>query len=114
MTKNEIHLSKRKKKQGETKDDVCDIGNDPISCLTQKDTNGIESRINRITTIEYLLSCIECEHQTPYAYLWFAVQDGREHVLTSEHKQVTITEINWQNEKALEILRIDIKSSAEQ
>jgi hypothetical protein len=30
MTKNEIHLSKRKKKQGETKDDVCDIGNDPV------------------------------------------------------------------------------------
>jgi len=61
MTKNEIHNSKRKKKQDETKDDVCDIGNDPIFCLTHKDTNGIESRINTITTIEYLLSCIECK-----------------------------------------------------
>ena len=111
MTKNEIHLSKRKKKQSETKDDVCNIGNDPISCLTQKDTNGIESRINRITTIEYLLSCIECEHQTPYGYLWFAVQDGREHVLTSGHKLVTIYEMVWQNDKALEILKIEIKSA---
>jgi hypothetical protein len=109
MTKNEIHLSKRKKKQGETKDDVGDIGNDPIFCLTHKDTNGIESRINTITTIEYLLSCIECKHQTPYGYLWFAICDGREHVLTSEHKQVTITEIIWQNDKALEIIRIEIK-----
>ena len=111
MTKNEIHLSKRKKKQGETKDDVGDIGNDPIFCLTHKDTNGIESRINTITTIEYLLSCIECKHQTPYCYLWFAICDGREHVLTSEHKQVTITEIIWQNDKALEILKIEIKSA---
>jgi hypothetical protein len=25
-------------------------------------------------------------------YLWFAICDGREHVLTSEHKQVTITD----------------------
>ena len=103
MTKNEIHLSKRKKKQAETKDDVSNIGNDPIFCLTHKDTIGIESRINTITTIEYLLSCMECKSQTPYGYLWFAIYDGREHVLTSEHKQVTITEINWQNDKALEI-----------
>ncbi|HET7284947.1 MAG TPA: hypothetical protein VFI70_09705 [Nitrososphaeraceae archaeon] len=36
--------------------------------------------------------------------------DARDHVLTSEHKQVTITEIIWQNDKALEILRIEIKS----
>ena len=55
MTKNEIHLSKRKKKQAETKDDVSNIGNDPIFCLTHKDTIGIESRINTITTIEYLI-----------------------------------------------------------
>ena len=39
-----------------------------------------------------------------------AIYGGREHVLTSEHKQVTITEINRQNDKALEILRIEIKS----
>jgi hypothetical protein len=35
------------------------------------------------TTIEYLLICIECQHQTGYGYLWFAIQDGREHVLSS-------------------------------
>ena len=52
-----------------------------------------------------LLICLECKHQTPYGYLWFAICYGREHVLTSEHKQVTITEIIWQNDKA-EILRI--------
>jgi hypothetical protein len=56
-----------------------------------------------------LLICLECKHQTPY--FWFAICEGREHVLTSEHKQVTITEINWQNDKALEILRIEIKSA---
>jgi hypothetical protein len=41
----------------------------------------------------------------------FGIYDGREHVLTSEHKQVTITELIWQNDKALEILRIEIKSA---
>ena len=63
-----------------------------------------------VNTIEYLLICLDCKYQTPYGYLWFAICDGREHVLTSEHKQVTITEIIWQNDKALEILRIEIKS----
>jgi len=62
-------------------------------------------------TIEYLLICLDCKHQTPYRYLWFAICDGREHVLTREHKQVTITEIVWQNDKALEILKIEIKSA---
>ena len=32
-------------------------------------------------------------------------------MLTSEHKQVTITEIIWQNDKALGIVRIEIKSA---
>jgi hypothetical protein len=64
-----------------------------------------------VNTIEYLSMCLDCKYQTPYGYLWFAICDGREHVLTSEHKQVTITEINWQNDKALEILRIEIKSA---
>ena len=43
--------------------------------------------------------CLDCKYQTSYGYLWFAICDGREHVLTSEHKQVTITEIIWQNDK---------------
>ena len=62
-----------------------------------------------ITTIEYLLSCIKCKHQTPYGYLWFAIQDAREHVLTSGHKLVTISEIMWEEDKALENIHIDIK-----
>lgn len=44
-------------------------------------------------------------------YLWFAISDGREHVLTTKHKHVTITEIMWQNDKALERLRIEINST---
>ena len=44
-------------------------------------------------------------------YLWSAIPDGREHVLTNKHKQVTITEIMWQNDKALERLRIEINST---
>jgi hypothetical protein len=64
-----------------------------------------------VNTIEYLFICLDCKHQTPYGYLWFAICDGREHVLTSKHKQVAITEIIWQNDKALEILRIVIKSA---
>jgi hypothetical protein len=48
-----------------------------------------------ITTIEYLLSCRGCKTQTPYGYLWFTIQDGRNHVLTSGHKLVTISEIIW-------------------
>jgi hypothetical protein len=44
MTKNEVHLWKRKNKQGETKDDVCDIGNDPIFCLIHKDNNAGEEQ----------------------------------------------------------------------
>jgi len=69
---------------------------------------------NTVNTIEYLLICLDCKYQTPYGYLWFAVCDARDHVLTSEHHQVTITEIVWQNDKALEILKIEIKSSVEQ
>ena len=34
-----------------------------------------------------------------------------EHVLTTKHKHVTITEIIWQNDKALERLRIEINST---
>jgi hypothetical protein len=47
-------------------------------------------------TIEYLSICLDCKYQTPYGYLWFAICDGREHVLTTKHKHVTITEIIWQ------------------
>jgi hypothetical protein len=35
---------KRKNKQGKTKDDVCDIGNDPIFCLIHKDNNAGEEQ----------------------------------------------------------------------
>src|SRR5919108_695200 len=45
---------------------------------------------NIVHTIEYLLICLDCKHQTSYGYLWFAICDGREHVLTSGHKLVTI------------------------
>ena len=65
-----------------------------------------------ISTIEYLLTCMECNgdhHIGYYGYLCFAMQDGREHVLTSRHKLVTISEIVWDNDEALEIIRIDIK-----
>jgi len=64
-----------------------------------------------ISTIEYLLTSMECNgdhHIGYYGYLWFAVQDGREHVLISRHKLVTISEIVWDNDKALEIIRIEI------
>jgi hypothetical protein len=37
-----------------------------------KDINEINSS-NIITTIEYLLICPECQHQTGYSYLWFAI-----------------------------------------
>lgn len=74
-----------------------------------KNIDKISNYSNIITTIEYLLICMECQHQTGYAYLWFAIQDGREHVLTSRHKLVTISEIVWEKDKALEIIRIDIK-----
>jgi hypothetical protein len=74
-----------------------------------KDTNKEKSSSNTFIAIEYLLMCIECQHQTGYGYLWFAIQDGREHVISSGHKSVTISEIVWQEDKALEIIRIDIK-----
>jgi hypothetical protein len=74
-----------------------------------KDTNSIENSIATITTIEYLLSCIECKHQTSYGYLWFAIQDGKDHVLTRGHKSVTISEIIWEEDKALENIHMDIK-----
>jgi hypothetical protein len=76
------------------------------------DTRGKTTTYNSsttITTIEYLLSCIKCKYQTGYSYLWFSIQDGREHVLTSGHKLVTISEIIWEEDKALEIIQIDIK-----
>jgi hypothetical protein len=47
---------------------------------------------NTFTTIEYLVTCIECDEHNPigyYGYLWFATQDGREHVLSRRHKLVT-------------------------
>ena len=31
---------------------------------------------NTVNTIEYLLICLDCKYQTPYAYLWFAICDG--------------------------------------
>jgi hypothetical protein len=77
--------------------------------MIRKDNN---SNSNVVSTIEYVLICLDCKYQTPYGYLWFAICDGREHVLTSKHKIVTITEIIWQNDKALEILQIQIKSAA--
>jgi hypothetical protein len=75
-----------------------------------KDTSKGERTPNTFTftTVEYLLGCIECKHQTGYGYLWFAIQDGREHVIDSGHKSVTISEIMWQEDKLLEIIRIDI------
>jgi hypothetical protein len=42
-------------------------------------------------------------------YLWFAIQDGRDHILSSGNKLVTISEIIWEEDKALEIIQIDIK-----
>jgi hypothetical protein len=66
---------------------------------------------NTVNTIEYLLICLDCKYQTPYGYPSFAVCDARDHVLTSEHNQVTISEITWHNDKTLEILRIEIKSA---
>jgi hypothetical protein len=58
-----------------------------------KDINKVRKSSNTVTTLEYLLVCIECQHQTGYGYLWFAIQDGREHVLSSGHKLVTISEV---------------------
>jgi hypothetical protein len=74
-----------------------------------RNINKIRTSSNVITTIEYLLTCIQCQNQTGYGYLEFAVQDGREHVLTSRHKLVTISEIVWDNNRALEIIRMDIE-----
>jgi hypothetical protein len=42
-----------------------------------RNINKIRTCSNIITTIEYLLTCIECQIQTGYGYLWFAVQDAR-------------------------------------
>jgi hypothetical protein len=77
--------------------------------MIRKDNNNL---CNVIGTIEYVLICLDCKYQTPCGYLWFAICDRREHVLTSKHKIVTITEIIWQNDKASGILRIQIKSPA--
>jgi hypothetical protein len=77
-----------------------------------KKNDKLNSYSTVISTIEYLLACMECDehhHIGYYGYLSFAVQDGREHVLTTRHKLVTISEIVWDNDKALEIIRIDIK-----
>jgi hypothetical protein len=77
-----------------------------------KKNDKLNSYSTVISTIEYLLTCMECDehhHIGYYGYLWFAVQDGREHVLTSRHKLVTISEIVWDNDIAVEIIRIDIK-----
>jgi hypothetical protein len=74
-----------------------------------KDINKVRKSSNTVTTLEYLLICKECQHQTGYGYLWFAIQDGREHVLSSGHKLVTISEIVWQDDEASEIIRINIK-----
>ena len=65
MTRNIFPNIKMKNKQGETEDGARDIKNDPVFSLG-KDTNSIENSIATITTIECLLSCIECKHQTPY------------------------------------------------
>jgi hypothetical protein len=56
-----------------------------------KGTKKIGSSSSKTPTIEYLLICLECKHQTPYGYLWFAICDGREHVLSSGHKLVKIS-----------------------
>jgi hypothetical protein len=85
-----------------------DVNNIP----TRMVRNCINNLCNVISTIEYVLICLDCKYQTPYSYLWLAICDGREHVLTSKHKIVTITEIVWQNDKASEILRIQIKCAA--
>jgi hypothetical protein len=90
--------------------------------LTNKDEDDDNGQSNRevlescsnnssdiVNTIEYLLSCIDCKQQTGYGYLSFAIQDAREHVLTSGHKLVTISEIIWEDDKALEVIQIDIK-----
>ena len=77
-----------------------------------KKNDKLNSYSTVISTIEYLLACMECDerhHIGYYGYLSFAVQDGREHVLTTRHKLVTISEIVWDDDKALEIIRIDIK-----
>jgi hypothetical protein len=53
------------------------------------DTGNVEldCKISNIAnTVECLLICLDCKNQTPYGYLWFAICDGREHVLTSKHK----------------------------
>jgi hypothetical protein len=80
-----------------------DVNNIPAKMIKK----GNNSNSNVISTIEYILICLDCKYQNPYGYLWFAICDGREHVLTSKHKIATITEIIWQNE----ILRIQIKSA---
>ena len=77
-----------------------------------KKNDKLNSYSTIISTIEYLLTCMECNgdhHIGYYGYLWIAMQDGREHVLTSRHKLVTISEIVWDNDEALEIIKIDIK-----
>jgi hypothetical protein len=85
-----------------------EVNNIPTK-MVRKGNNNL---CNVINTIEYVLICLDCKYQTPCGYLWLAICDGREHVLTSKHKIVTITEIVWQNDKASEILRIQIKSAA--
>jgi hypothetical protein len=50
--------------------------------VIETDNNSASDIVN---TIEFLLICLDCKHQTPYGYLWFARCDGREHVLISSH-----------------------------
>ena len=48
------------------------------------------------TTIEYILKYLESDDHHPtgyYGYLWFALQEARDHVLSNRHRLVTISEI---------------------
>jgi hypothetical protein len=45
---------------------------------------------------DYTLKYIECDDHHPtgyYAYLWFALQEARDDVLSNRHKLVTLAEI---------------------
>lgn len=59
-----------------------DVNNIPAKMIRK----GNNSNSNVVSIIQYVLICLDCKYQTPYGYLWIAICEGREHVLTSNIK----------------------------
>ena len=59
--------------------------------------------------IEYLLVCTKCKEQTGYSSPLFALQNAWEHILDTEHTEVTILEIVYDRGIIHENKRVQIE-----